>query len=340
MGPPTSTDFLSLPPQLNTAVDPAYEINVLDSDPMANYELVRTPSIYPNLNEMDLTSIQSFEQTQTLPSVLTQPPPQEPLGGPKPQLKSVKVPRHFSHHPEVGPPATEDPWGRPIQQKFSHEMKVELAWVKFARKYLQEEVDKVRFSTETPDFHQAFIRACDKLEIATSEEEIRQIRVGPTQDLSEHSILVSILKKIWLCPSTKSCEDDLPENPDAALFESFKTAPRKLVEPGPVNPKSDNCFLNFPVNITAEGHHDELHLKMLWLNDVDTQPFVNWLRKNNVVGYINATGQSIAPPKVYEDLEDEETKTRYRDAWQKAYKARGIFYEPWLQQNYISRELR
>jgi hypothetical protein len=79
---------------------------------------------------------------------------------------------------------------------------------------------------------------------------------------------------------------------------------------------------------------------MLWLNDVDTKPFVNWLRKNNVVGYINATGQSIAPPKVYEDLEDEETKTRYRDAWQKAYKARGIFYEPWLQQNYISRELR
>ncbi len=55
MGPPTSTDFLSLPPQLNTAVDPAYEINVLDSDPMANYELVRTPSIYPNLNEMDLS---------------------------------------------------------------------------------------------------------------------------------------------------------------------------------------------------------------------------------------------------------------------------------------------
>jgi hypothetical protein len=93
-------------------VDPAYEINVLDTDPMANYELVRTPLIYPNLNEMDLASIQSFEQTQTLSSVPTQPPPpQEPLGGPKPQLKSVKVPRHFSLHPEVGPPATEDPWG-------------------------------------------------------------------------------------------------------------------------------------------------------------------------------------------------------------------------------------
>ncbi len=39
MGPPPSTEFLSLPPQLNTAVNPAYEIKVLDSDPMANYEL-------------------------------------------------------------------------------------------------------------------------------------------------------------------------------------------------------------------------------------------------------------------------------------------------------------
>jgi hypothetical protein len=242
MGPPNSTDFLSLPPQLNTAVDPAYEINVLDNDPMANYELVRTPSIYPNLNEMDLSSIQSFEQTQTLPSVPTQPPPQEPLCGQQPQLKSVKVPRHFSLHPEVGPPATEDPWGRPIQQKFSHEMKVELAWVKFARKYLQEEVDKVCFSKETPDFHHAFIRACDKLEIATSEEEICRIRGGPTQDLSEHSILVSILAKIRLCPSTKSCEDDLPENSDAALFETFKTAPRKLVEPGQSRTTASSIF--------------------------------------------------------------------------------------------------
>jgi hypothetical protein len=211
--------------------------------------------------------------------------------------------------------------------------------VKFARKYLQEEVDKVRFLKETPDYHHALISACDKLEIATSEEEIRRIRIGPTQDLGKHSTLVGVLKTIRLCPSTKPCKDDLPENPDTALFVSFKTPPRKLVEPGPVNPKPDNCFLNFPVNITAEGHLDELHLKMLWLNDVDTQPFVTWLRKNNVISYLRATGKSIAPLKVFEDLEDEETKNCYREAWQKAYKTKGIFYEPWLQQNYISREL-
>jgi hypothetical protein len=126
MGPPPSRDFLSLPPQLSTATNPDFDHKVLDCDPMAYYELVRTPSIYPNLNDMDLSSIQSFEQTQTLPSVPTPPSPQDPICGQKPQLKSVKVPRHCSLHPEVNPPATEDPWGRPLQQKIGPKMKVEL----------------------------------------------------------------------------------------------------------------------------------------------------------------------------------------------------------------------
>ncbi len=85
----------------------------------------------------------------------------------------IKVPRPFSPGPKLNPPATKDPLGRQIQQKYNHRLKVQLAWVKFAWKYLQEEADKVRFSKETPDYHYALIRACDKLEIATNKEEIR-----------------------------------------------------------------------------------------------------------------------------------------------------------------------
>ncbi len=123
------------------------------------------------------------------------------------------------------------------------------------------------------------------------------------------------------------------------MFASLKMPPSQIADQNVANPKPVNCFLNFPVNITAEGHLDELHFKMLWLNDGNSKSFVTWLRTNNVLGYVKETGTAIAPPKAFKDLEDDDTRNPYMEAWQKAYNATGIFYEPWLKQHSISRQL-
>jgi hypothetical protein len=151
MGPPHLTDFLSLPAQMIPAKKITSDQLFLDQNPLDHYTPFRTTSIYPNLNKMDLRSLQFFEKMHTLPLVPTPPSPQDPVCGTWDPLMRVKVPRPFSPKPELNPLATEDPWSRPIQQKYNHGLKVQLTWVKFARKYLQEEAEKVRFSKEMLD---------------------------------------------------------------------------------------------------------------------------------------------------------------------------------------------
>ena len=75
-------------------------------------------------------------------------------------------------------------------------------WIKQAKKSLRKEKQRASNSNNLADYHTALQQACDKLQISTDIEDIKDIRIQVGTNLNDDKVLTQIWQQINKMSST------------------------------------------------------------------------------------------------------------------------------------------
>ena len=198
-------------------------------------------------------------------------------------------------------------------------------WIKQAKKSLRKEKQRASNCNNLADYHTALQQACDKLQISTNIEDIKDIKIQIGTNLNDDKVLTQIWQQINQMASTRlpelkliQTDEDMPKMPDHTKWQG-------------------------PLMTTLQQSVDLLYLEALhkeaWQKNTTGLGLQDWMDQKGITRLIIQQGLHLDYPHIW--IHHQQTSERaasfLRYQWEEQFFINKIAYEPWYE--YVGRHM-